>query len=390
MKKLTIFTILTLFLSNSFLSAQISENYKRFVKGNLQDKILSVRESSATEVEKLSLVAINFCLENKEILKNDRDLDALCIASVLSVPQKYIENLSLTGKTNFSDEMLKIFNSFENENVKIAVLTKISQNNIPNDKILNDLNSLISKNESLSYSQNFLKSVISTLGIIGNSETFKILYQNYKKTEWKNLQPELKTSIVNLCESSDSEISNIISAGSLEDFKFIFENIVKNEQKSQIFRSQIAETLLQAAIYIVEANSSLTDDLVSLQVDLIVFLAQNRWTRGVKTILNFYNVAKKEFNDEKMSSEDFGKVITSVSKTAPIESVSIFSDYLIELNKQKEKGLKVSEEIVLALISALGEIGDKNAFDSLLSVTYYNYSDTVINKARSALASLKW
>ena len=103
-----------------------------------------------------------------------------------------------------------------------------------------------------------------------------------------------------------------------------------------------------------------------------------------------YNLAKNEYTNGIMNTSDFCIVIKAVSETVPIKAVSLFSDYLIELNRQKENDADVQEEIVLALISALGAIGDKNAFDSLLSVTYYDYSDEVINKARSALAGLKW
>ena len=50
----------------------------------------------------------------------------------------------------------------------------------------------------------------------------------------------------------------------------------------------------------------------------------------------------------------------------------------------------MSENLVLAIIKSLGAIGDKNAFDALLGVTYFEYSDSVIAAARDALAKLKW
>lgn len=56
----------------------------------------------------------------------------------------------------------------------------------------------------------------------------------------------------------------------------------------------------------------------------------------------------------------------------------------------EEKSSDVSENLVLAIIKSLGAIGDKNAFDALLGVTYFEYSDSVIAAARDALAKLKW
>ena len=50
----------------------------------------------------------------------------------------------------------------------------------------------------------------------------------------------------------------------------------------------------------------------------------------------------------------------------------------------------MSETIALALIGALGRIGNKSSFDTLLYVTYVNYPEPVIAAARDALARLKW
>ena len=239
------------------------------------------------------------------------------------------------------------------------------------------------------FSQDFYKNLISASGEIGNEQTFKILFEKYRDDSFKSFKSELKEAIVKLSDNSVKDITDIISSGNLSDLRFIFETIVQNEKKTQVFRSQIAENILSASIYITEDNSSL-NELILLQVEVMKFLAESKWTRGSDTILKFYNLAKNEYTNGIMNTSDFCIVIKAVSETVPIKAVSLFSDYLIELNRQKENDADVQEEIVLALISALGAIGDKNAFDSLLSVTYYDYSDEVINKARSALAGLKW
>ena len=49
-----------------------------------------------------------------------------------------------------------------------------------------------------------------------------------------------------------------------------------------------------------------------------------------------------------------------------------------------------AKSVVLALISALGELGDKTAFDTLLFVTYLSYPLDVIDAAKASLAKLNW
>ena len=386
MKKIVIF--ISVFFLYSFCFSQSSKNLKQFIRGNIQDKISSVRNASQEESVQISLMAIDFCLQNKTILEDDRDLDALCLLSILSVPSNYTDSLSQTEKSEFSQKIFNIFNSFSDENVRIAVLNKISSGTLNSFAFVELLNSFLS-DDFQNFSQDFYKALISASGEIGDEKTFKILFEKYRDDSWKSFKPELKEAIVKLSDNSVKDITDIISTGDLSDLRFIFETIVQNEKKSQVFRSQIAENILSASIYITEDNSSL-NELILLQVEVMKFLAESKWTRGSDTILKFYNLAKNEYTNGIMNTSDFCIVIKAVSETVPIKAVSLFSDYLIELNRQKENDADVQEEIVLALISALGAIGDKNAFDSLLSVTYYDYSDEVINKARSALAGLKW
>ncbi|MDD6653575.1 MAG: hypothetical protein PUE59_00985 [Treponema sp.] len=386
MKKTAIF-ISVLFLYN-FCFSQSSKNLKQFIRGNIQDKISSIRNASQEENVSISLMALDFCLQNKAVLEDDRDLDALCLLSLLSLPYNYTDSLSQDEKAEFSEKILEIFNSFSDENVRIAVLNKISTGKLDSPSFVELLNSFLS-DDFQNFSQDFYKNLISASGEIGNEQTFKILFEKYRDDSYKSFKSELKESIVKLSDNSVKDITDIISSGNLSDLRFIFETIVQNEKKTQVFRSQIAENILSASIYITEDNSSL-NELILLQVEVMKFLAESKWTRGSDTILKFYNLAKNEYTKGIMNTSDFCIVIKAVSETVPIKAVSLFSDYLIELNRQKENDADVQEEIVLALISALGAIGDKNAFDSLLSVTYYDYSDEVINKARSALAGLKW
>ena len=386
MKKTAIFiSVLCLY---SFCFSQSSKNLKQFIRGNIQDKISSIRNASQEENVSISLMALDFCLQNKAVLEDDRDLDALCLLSLLSLPYNYTDSLSQDEKAEFSEKILEIFNSFSDENVRIAVLNKISSGKLDSPSFIELLNSLLS-DDFQNFSQDFYKNLISASGEIGNEQTFKILFEKYRDDSYKSFKSELKESIVKLSDNSVKDITDIISSGNLSDLRFIFETIVQNEKKTQVFRSQIAENILSASIYITEDNSSL-NELILLQVEVMKFLAESKWTRGSDTILKFYNLAKNEYTNGIMNTSDLCIVIKAVSETVPIKAVSLFSDYLIELNRQKENDADVQEEIVLALISALGAIGDKNAFDSLLSVTYYDYSDEVINKARSALAGLKW
>lgn len=388
MKKFSISVLI--FLISFFIFAEGSANQKKFVRGNIQDKISSLQVSKGEELSFLAIKAVDFSLENKEILGNDRDLNALAVAGVLSVPFSYIESLSDSEKNLLVEKFLVLYKSFIDENVKIAVLNKFASGLLPSADLTVLLNDLVIQEQITNSSPNFVKAVIYTLGAIGDGNTFLNLYDCYSKKSYSQYKPALEDAMISLSDNSYSQIVQIIHSGNIQDIQRIYDLIVKNEKKSQNFRAQIAENILSSTIYIAGEGSSLTQELVSLQVNSMKVMADCKWTRGAKTVVAFYNAALKEYESKKMQESDFVLTVAYAATTAPMDCVSLYSNYLMTLNREKEKGSQVSEDLVLAYINALGVIGDKNAFDSLLSVTYYNYSDNVITQARNALASLKW
>ena len=77
-------TLSILFILTAFFSAYSQTSKIKFIKGNLSDKTAAVREASGADAEWVSDQAVAFCLENKEALGNDRELDGLAVAAILS------------------------------------------------------------------------------------------------------------------------------------------------------------------------------------------------------------------------------------------------------------------------------------------------------------------
>ena len=369
--------------------SESTENIKNFVKGNLSEKTSAVKAATKDEVEELSKRAIDFAIENKEILGEDRELAALAVSGILAVPHTFADELSDEEKTRLSDEFLSLYNLFEDETVKIAVLNKIAKLDISTEKFKESLNKYLSECNPETENRAILTASILTIGNIGDSNSFKILFDNAQKNEWRKYQEENEKALGLLCVKAEKEIIEIIGSGNTAECRKIFDFVMRNQKNNQIFCAKISESVLARAIYIYENSGSANDEIISLQVDSFCVLRNFKWTRASATTIRFFDVAVKEFENSQMNESFFCLVIEGIAETSPIESVSKLSSYLSKLNKSMEDAKsKVSEPVVLSLIKTLGAIGDKNAFDSLLAVTYYNYSDTVI--ARDALAKLKW
>lgn len=385
------FFILTVLFFTSYLFSMGSKNQRNFVKGNIIDKTEAVKAASEVEIVDLAKAAIEFSLNYKEILGDDSELSALAISGITALPVEYIENSNMTEKNLISEKLIGLYSVFEDENVKIAVLNKISSFKFSVENFIPLLNDFVKNSSVNEENVVLLKSVVNTLGSIGNNQSFIIMLGALSEKKWEPLFENLEKSLCMLAEPLEKEILDILRRGNVKDCRRLFDLIVKKSENSQIFKAEIAENVLLRTIYIYENSNSTGEDLISLQLECFNFLKKLKWTRASNTIVSYLKTARSEYDQKLLEEDKFCEIITGVSDVAPIGAIQPLATYLIFLNsKMEEKSSDVSENLVLAIIKSLGAIGDKNAFDALLGVTYFEYSDSVIAAARDALAKLKW
>lgn len=385
------FFILTVLFFTSYLFSMGSKNQRNFVKGNIIDKTEAVKAASEVEIVDLAKAAIEFSLNYKEILGDDSELSSLAISGITALPVEYIENSNMTEKNLISEKLIGLYSVFEDENVKIAVLNKISSFKFSVENFIPLLNDFVKNSSVNEENLVLLKSVVNTLGSIGNNQSFIIMLGALSEKKWEPLFENLEKSLCMLAEPLEKEILDILRRGNIKDCRRLFDLIVKKSENSQIFKAEIAENVLLRTIYIYENSNSTGEDLISLQLESFDFLKKLKWTRASNTIVSYLKTARSEYDQKLLEEDKFCEIITGVSDVAPIGAIQPLATYLIFLNsKMEEKSSDVSENLVLAIIKSLGAIGDKNAFDALLGVTYFEYSDSVIAAARDALAKLKW
>lgn len=385
-----------IFISAFLCFSEGTGNQKRFISGNIQDKTQSVRSSSGSEAVLLANLALDFAIENKEILGDDRELDALALSGILAIPSDFMAKASDSEKKKLSDDFYTIYNIFSDENVKISILRRLSVFRFSDGRFPSLLNDYLKTAEIKRQNDSLTKAVIAALASVGNSDSFVILYLLCDDPVWADYREDIKDSVAKLMENSIPQAISIVQSGTEKDCRQILSLALKNEKFSNKIIAEIAENVLSRSINIYENSLSKSSELAEVQFDSFKVLVDLNWTRSSAAAMRFYSTAKKEYEEGFFPEDDLVWTIENLSALDPMGSVEAFSSYLSECNSLMENSIsnpgakKPEDKVVLALISALGAIGDKNAFDTLLAVTYYSYPDNIISKARDALASLKW
>lgn len=389
-KKIIIILIFTNLSINIF-----SQSLKiKYLKGNISEKTSAVKEATGEEAWWLCENALDFVLNNKEIIGNDRDLDALAVATILSINNDYVSSLlSETQKFVLMNKYIDLFTKYESSaTVQTAVISKVvSQKDILNyNNFTAILNSYISKNSLNQIDSSVLKSILTAFEHIGNNQTFFILYTLWNNPKNADYFQNIENALVSLIPISMNEVLNIIHQKDINKITAIF-NLAKNNTKiSKNSACEIAENVLNESILLSDDSSRITDDYVKLQLSALEILNDNNWTRASAIALSYFDFSKILYSEKKLTNYDMQIVISSLSNIAPLNAVLPLSKYLEELNSKKEQNEEISSDVILTVIKTLGAIGDKSAFDSLLAVTYLDYPESVLSAAREALAGLRW
>lgn len=393
MKKIAFLFIL--FSQVFFLFAQNADNEKliKFIKGNISEKTSAVREASGAESILLALKAIDFSLENKDLLGNDRELEGLAVAAILSISPDYIKNANDSQKSIIVSQFINLFNKFSTSNtVAIATLTKYSSlyEYLQDRQFVETLNFFLKSQEIKKTDESVMKSVFNTLQLIGNSETFLILYDIFDDKNYAHLKNEIENTLVSLSFISQNEIIGLLETADIKDLSQIFKIIKKNSKISKNYVCDVSEKVISKSILLLGSSSFVSQKDILVQLEALNNLSDNKWTRASLVAVSYFQFAKKIYNQNLMTETQFESVINCLSNVSPVDAVIPLTAYLEELNRQKENETDVSSAIVLSVIKTLGAIGDKSAFDSLLAVTYLDYDESILSAARKALSGLRW
>ncbi len=393
MKKIAF--LLIIFSHILFLCAQNSDNEKliKFIKGNISEKTSAVREASGAESILLALKAIDFSLENKDLLGNDRELEGLAVAAILSISPDYIKNANDSQKSIIVSQFINLFNKyFESNTVAIATLTKYSSlyEYMQDRQFVETLNFFLKSQEIKKTDESVIKSVLNTLQLIGNSDTFLILYSILNDKDYSNIKNEIENTLVSLAFISQNEIIGLLETADVKDLSQIFKIIKKNSKISKNYICDVSEKVISKSILLLGSSSFVSQEDILVQLEALNNLSDNKWTRASLVAVSYFQFAKKIYNQNLMTETQFESVINCLSNVSPVDAVIPLTAYLEELNRQKENETDVSSAIVLSVIKTLGAIGDKSAFDSLLAVTYLDYDESILSAARKALSGLRW
>lgn len=388
----------------SLLFANVSASEKNFIKGSLSDKISIVKSISPGQSYQVAFKAMDFTIENASFLSSDNELTELALASVKAFPQnkELVDKIPQKDCLKACEQFMTLFKLFPDNELRSQVMSRLELYSLNNRNLVVDfLNDFLEREyNSNAKAVNVQKEAIDILGKTGNADSVSVIFNIWNSKIWPEYKSSCDRSLLLLTQNSFSDIVRVFSASNISDCRDYFNLLKKSEQISQNFLCQIAETALLITINNVEKLSAESKDaarsFAGFQLEVQEILCAHKWSHAASVIRTNLILAKDAYEKGIMPEKNFIRLIETSVQIPSSPLAQTLTDMLSECNGKVEKqsSEKKSEmpakSVVLALITALGVLGDKTAFDTLLYVTYLAYPIDVIDAAKQSLALLNW
>jgi hypothetical protein len=206
-----------------------------------------------------------------------------------------------------------------------------------------------------------------------------------------------------LCANYPEVISNEAAGamdlipGNLKQFLFNIINNYPSPDKLAAFRlctgsqtlspsdrGQLAELALEVSL-----DSSPDADLDVMRYLAVVALTRLRWARAGSLAINNYYRVQSDYYRGLASKERLLEAIACLGAAGNSNAALVIILQLGLINARIEKNPYYDSDITIALIQALGFIGDKAALYHLSYITYLSYGENVLAAAREAIDRLK-
>jgi HEAT repeat protein len=235
-----------------------------------------------------------------------------------------------------------------------------------------------------------LAACISAMAALGDGSSFPVLFSAMTTGYPQPITQAAISALESLQGNYKQYLIDVIRKNPPAEKFAAFRIGANNSRFTEAERGELAQTALEVTLDLFPGNAESSAAVSSLRYAAIQSLTQLKWTRASPLAIRHFYRVQTDYSTGAAPRERLLEAIACLGAMGNSESAQVLALQLGYFNSQKERKAETDDAVILALIQALGEIGDKVAFDYLLYISYLNYPEQIQAAAREALNRLKW
>ncbi|GHV81876.1 hypothetical protein AGMMS49991_04340 [Spirochaetia bacterium] len=376
------------------LSAEENDlnSYRRnFARADLEAKVSVVRDAAADEgasefVGQFYEFILKFSLQNAEVLQDDVDFITLTMLASFGV--------GAVGHKASENTLWSVFSAVKAPAVRVAALGSMALLAPGNPWITENLNHyVVNQNELIRSGAEpdylTLSACISTLGALKDGSSVPVLLgvmtSGYKESITAEAAAVLKTLPANYYPYLINVIRQTPPAEKLAAYTVAIDNENFSDK-----RGELAEIALEVGLTFPGSGKEVTA-LNDMRYAAAVVLGELKWSRAANLVIRHYYRVQQDYQEGKAPRERLAEAIACMGVMGSSDAARALTFQLGYLNSLLEQHYGYDDaNVVIEVVNALGELGDKAAYDPLLYMSYLPYPEEVKTAAKEARDRLKW
>lgn len=371
-------------------SGDVLQAYQRnFIRGNLATKI-QVLQGAANEKDAemgaLYHQALKFVVDNVEFFKGDD-------AAFRELALLSVRLIGLSGYQDAVTTMWDLFTLDDTRSVRVAILNTLGTLEPTDGRLVANLNNwLAAQNEAFkdgrSVDVKVIEEAVVALGNMGDDSSFPVLFSVSILGYGENVVEKARTALYKIEGDFKELILRVIEQNQLPEKLEALRIAQDNESLSGPDKAEIAAASLEKGLHAPATDDEDREYLRQLRFESVRVLTAYEWSAAAENVILHFDRTLQEYTLKIGRMNNVIEAIEALGSMGTHKAAERLSVYLDVLNSRKEGEKDVEEEIVLAVIQNLGELGDSVAFDCLLYAQFLDYSEKIRRAARDAANKL--
>lgn len=374
---------------------------RNFTRALLPNKAGILRDAAAHSlapefIDRLYEYALDFALQNAELLQKDPDMINLVGVSILGIRK--------SGYQLNTETLLKVFSSYPDFQTRLNVLDAMVVLGKGDPGVLEALATFLADQNNLYRSGKDVDYLILSVGLStlsrlappGDKTYFPLLLSIITTDYPNNITVEAEKAVRTIGGDYYQFLIDIMRKSPVREKLAAFRAGTDTgkyswaKQFSTAQRGGFAETALDVSIYLHPYTAEDRAALSALQSEAITILGELKWIRAEPLAIRYFYRMQTEYQNGQVPGERFLEAIICLGAMGTVEAAQVLALQLGYFNSQMERTGNFDEPLVLALVNTLGNIGAKSAFDYLNYISYLPYPQSIRAAANVALGQLRW
>ena len=236
--------------------------------------------------------------------------------------------------------------------------------------------------------ESVIMAAVRALGNLGKESSFSVLFETNNAGYSAETAGAAEEALYSLEGNLKQSFMKVLEREVTADKLAALEMILRVGSLGENDRAELAEKALEMGLE--TASEAETETARELRRLALNALSERKWADATPVAVDHLNTTIQEYDRGMVGKDYLLEAIYGLGSLGTHDAAKRLALYLELLNTYTEHGKPVDEQIVLAVIDNLRELGDKVAFTNLSYVDYLDYGKKVKKEAQEAIDELKW